>query len=151
MSSTSVTHRIRAPRAAVYGALIEAQAVSQWMVPDGMSSEIHSFEGREGGAFRISLTYDAPTDTGKTSAQTDTFHGRFQQLVPGERVVQVVEFETEDRSMQGEMTITYVLTDTADGTEVTATHDGLPLGVSPTDNETGFRMSLAKLAALLEP
>jgi hypothetical protein len=31
-----------------------------------------------------------------------------------------------------------------------AVHDGLPAGLSPADNETGWRMALAKLAALAE-
>lgn len=44
------------------------------MVPDQMTSHIHSFDAREGGRFRISLTYDAPTTAGKTNPQTDTFH-----------------------------------------------------------------------------
>ena len=70
--------------------------VQQWMVPDGMTSHVHSFDAREGGTFRISLTYDRPTSTGKTTAQTDTFHGRFVRLVPDTEVVQAVEFETDD-------------------------------------------------------
>jgi uncharacterized protein YndB with AHSA1/START domain len=120
------------------------------MVPDGMSSEIHTFEAREGGAFRISLTYDATTNTGKTSAQTDTFHGRFLKLVPNEQVVEVVEFETADPGMRGEMTITITLADADGGTDIIAVHDRLPTGLSAADNETGWRMSLAKLAALAE-
>ena len=42
------------------------------MVPDGMTSQVHEFDAREGGAFRISLTYDTPTGIGKTTAHTDT-------------------------------------------------------------------------------
>lgn len=118
------------------------------MVPDGMTSHVHQFEAREGGAFRISLTYDTPTGTGKTSAHTDTYHGRFVTLVPNERIVEVVEFETSDPAMQGEMTIT--LTEVDGGTELAAVHDRLPPGVAPADNETGWRMSLGKLAALVE-
>ncbi len=150
MSSTRLTQHVAAPRAAVYRALIDPQAVRQWMVPDGMTSEVHAFEAREGGSFRISLTYDAPTGSGKTSAQTDTFHGRFVRLVPDERVVETVEFETTDPAMQGEMTITYTLLEANDGTDVVATHEKLPPGLSPADNETGWRMSLQKLAALVE-
>src|SRR5690349_9185643 len=107
MPATRVRRHIDAPRARVYDALVDARAVAEWMVPDGMTSEVHAFDGREGGAFRISLTYDAPTGVGKTTAHTDTYHGRFVQLVPHERVVQVVEFETADPSMRGEMTITF--------------------------------------------
>ncbi len=120
------------------------------MVPDGMTSRIHEFNPYVGGRFRISLTYDIPTGTGKTSAHTDTFHGTFTRLVPNTEVVQVVEFESDDPQLQGEMTITYTLADEPGGTRVRARHDNLPPGLSPADNEVGFRTSLAKLAELAE-
>lgn len=150
MSSTRIRRHVKAPRAKVYNALIDARAVAAWMVPDGMTSHVQAFEGREGGTFRISLTYDAPTGVGKTSAHTDTYHGRFVKLVPGERVVQVLEFETEDPAMRGEMTVTFTLTDADGGTDVFAVHDDVPPGVPPADNELGWSLSLAKLAALVE-
>jgi uncharacterized protein YndB with AHSA1/START domain len=150
MTSTRITRRVNAPRAAVYRALLDADAVATWMVPTGMTSNVHAFDPREGGVFRISLTHDAPTGTGKTTAQTDTYHGRFVTLVPNEQVIEVVEFETEDPALQGEMTITMTLTDADGGTEITAVHDRLPPGLSSADNETGWRLSLAKLAALVE-
>ena len=83
-------------------------------------------------------------------AHTDTFHGRFVKLVTNEQVVQAVEFETTDPALRGEMTITYALADADGGTDVLAVHDGLPRGLSAADNEVGWRMSLAKLAALVE-
>src|SRR5437667_6723314 len=140
---------MKAPRASVYRALLDARAVATWMVPVGMTSHVHAFDAREGGAFRISLTYDAPTGTGKTSAHTDTFHGRFVKLVVNEQVVEVVEFETTDPALQGEMTITIALADADGGTDILAVHDGLPRGLSTTDNEAGWRSSLAKLAELV--
>ena len=141
---------IDAPRSAVYAALIDASAVAAWMVPDGMTSQVHEFDAREGGAFRVSLTYDAPNATGKTSAHTDTYHGRFVTLVPNEMVTEVMEFETADPAMQGAMTVTYTLKDADGSTEIIAVHDGVPPGVSSKDNEIGWRMSLGKLAELLE-
>lgn len=151
MCSTRIVRHVNAPRAAVYRALLDARAVATWMAPTGMTSHIHDFDPREGGAFRISLTYDAPTGTGKTTAHTDTHHGHFVTLAPGEQVVEVVEFETTDPALQGEMTITFSLADAdGGGTDLLALHDGLPPGVSPADNETGWRMSLDKLAALVE-
>jgi uncharacterized protein YndB with AHSA1/START domain len=150
VSSTRIGRRVNAPRAVVYRALLDAGAVATWMVPTGMTSHVHAFDAREGGAFRISLTYDAPTGTGKTTAHTDTYHGRFVALVPDERVVEVVEFETADPAMQGEMTITITLADAGGGTDLLAVHDGLPPGLSPADNEAGWRSSLTKLAALVE-
>jgi len=151
MNSTTVSCHVKAPPTIVYQALLDARAVAIWMVPAGMTSHVHAFDAREGGSFRISLTYDAPTGTGKTSAHTDTYHGRFVKLVPNVQVVQVVEFETTDPALQGEMTITYSLADADGGTDILAVHDKLPPGVPAADNETGWRMSLAKLAALVEP
>ena len=150
MTSTRISRRVNAPRAVVYGAFLDARAVATWMVPTGMTSHVHAFEGRQGGRFRISLTYDAPTGVGKTSAHTDTYHGRFVKLVPNERIVEVVEFETADPALRGEMTITITLADADGGTEVLAVHEGLPPGVPTADNETGWRETLAKLAALVE-
>ena len=151
MTVTRLSRRLDAPRSIVYRTLLDAGAVQRWMVPDGMTSEVHRFDAREGGEFRISLTYDAPTTAGKTTARTDTFHGRFVRLVPDREVVQVVEFETDDPAMQGEMRITWSLSDSGDGTTLTAVHENLPPGLSPADNELGWSISLGKLAALVEP
>jgi hypothetical protein len=68
--------------------------------------------------------------------------------------------------LRGEMTITVMLTAMDGGnaenggnnflseingrTRLEAVHDGLPPGLSPADNETGWRMALDKLAALVE-
>jgi uncharacterized protein YndB with AHSA1/START domain len=150
VSSTHVFRHAKAPRARVYRALLDARAVATWKVPTGMSCHVHSFDAREGGAFRISLTYDAPTGAGKTTAHTDTYHGRFVKLVSNERVVEVVEFETADPTLRGEMTITTSLVDADGGTDVLAVHDGLPPGLSSADNEAGWQEALVKLAALVE-
>jgi uncharacterized protein YndB with AHSA1/START domain len=150
MPSTRVSRHIDAPRALVYRALLDAQAIARWKVPDGMTCHVHELDAREGGMIRVSLTYDEPTGTGKTTAHTDTYHGRFVTLVPDERVVEIDEFETTDPALLGAMTITITLADRDGGTDLLAVHEGLPRGVSPADNETGWRMALDKLAALVE-
>jgi uncharacterized protein YndB with AHSA1/START domain len=71
MSSTRITQHINASRASVYRALLDPRAVATWKVPTGMTCHIHSFDAREGGSFRISLTYNEPTGTGKSTAHTD--------------------------------------------------------------------------------
>jgi len=123
MSSTRILQHINAPHAAVYRALLDPAAIARWKVPEGMSCEVHQFEPREGGALRISLTYDAATEGGKTSAHTDTYQGRFTKLVPNEQVVEVDEFETDDPSMRGEMTVTITLTDADGGTDLLAVQE----------------------------
>ena len=150
MSSTRISQHINASRANVYRALLDARAIATWKVPNGMTCHVHTFDGREGGSFRISLTYDRPTAAGKTTAHTDTYRGHFAKLVPDEQVVEVDEFETEDPALSGAMTITITLADADGGTNLFAVHDGLPPGVSSSDNETGWRMALAKLAAFVE-
>ena len=122
MYSTRISQHMSAPRSAIYGALLDAGAIAKWRVPSGMSSHVHQFEAREGGSFRISLTYDAPTGTGKSAPHTDTYHGYFAKLVPDEQVVEVFEFETADPALRGLMTMTTTLTDTDDGTEIMVVH-----------------------------
>ena len=139
MNSTRVSCHVNAPRASVYRALLDARAIAAWKVPTGMTCHVHAFEAREDGLFRISLTYDEPTGAGKTTAHTDTYHGRFVKLVPNEQVVEVVEFETPDPALRGEMTITTTLADADGGTDVLAVHDRLPPGLPTADNEAGWR------------
>jgi uncharacterized protein YndB with AHSA1/START domain len=150
MSTTRVSRHINTPRARVYRALLDARAIAMWKVPSGMTCHVHAFDPREGGSFRISLTYNEPTGTGKTTAHTDTYHGRFVKLVPNEQVVEVVEFETTDPTLRGEMTITTTLSDAGSGTDILAVHDGIPPGLPLADNEAGWREVLAKLAAFSE-
>lgn len=150
MKSTRISRHINAPRATVYNALVDPRAIAKWKVPEGMDCQVHAFDAREGGTFRVSLTYDSPTGRGKTTAHTDTYHGRFVKLMPNEQIVEVDEFETNDPELRGEMTITITLADGNGGTDLLAVHDGLPNGISPEDNQRGWQMALEKLAALVE-
>ncbi|MEV3970707.1 SRPBCC domain-containing protein [Streptomyces sp. NPDC050698] len=151
MYTSRVSGHVDAPRAAVYQALVSAEAIARWRVPAGMRAEVHEFDAREGGAFRVSLTYETPAASGKSAAHTDTYHGHFTRLVPGEQVVEVLEFETTDPALGGTMTLTTTLTDAEDGgTDVLMVHEGIPDAVPAADNETGTRMALAHLARLVE-
>ncbi|WP_309094696.1 SRPBCC domain-containing protein [Streptomyces sp.] len=151
MYTTRVSGHVDAPCAAVYRALVSAEAIARWRVPDGMTCAVHEFEAREGGGFRVSLTYEAPDAVGKSAARTDTYHGRFARLVPGREVVEVLEFETDDPALGGTMTLTTTLTDDGTGgTDVVVLHEGVPDAVPAADNETGTRTALQKLARFVE-
>lgn len=141
---------IKAPRERVYSALLDPAAVSDWKFPAGMACHVHEFDPREGGAVRISSTYEARDRMGKTHGRTDTYRGRFVRLVPDELLVEVDEFETDDPALRGEMTTTISLRDADGGTQLLAVHGPLPDGLSPTDNELGWRQALARLAAHVE-
>src|SRR6266567_4571765 len=150
MYSTQIFRHMNTPRPAVYQALLDAGAIAKWRMPAGMSSHVHEFDPHEGGSFRISLTYDAPTETGKSAPRTDTYHGHFVKLVPDEQVVKVFKFETADPGLRGKMTMTTTLSEAAGGIDVFVVHEGIPDQVPPADNETGTRMALANLARLVE-
>ncbi|WP_430331309.1 SRPBCC family protein [Rhodococcus sp. ACT016] len=150
MPTTRVHRTLHAPRWRVFGALTDPEAIATWRVPAGMTAEVHEFDARVGGVFRISLTYDSPDRAGKSSAHTDTYHGHFAEIVPDERVVEVLEFETDDPVVRGEMRLSITLRDNDGGTELTAEHDGLPPGVAPDDNELGWTEALDRLARLVD-
>ncbi|GAA2404908.1 SRPBCC domain-containing protein [Streptomyces coeruleofuscus] len=151
MYTTRVSGHVGAPRADVYRALVSAEAIACWRVPAGMSCEVHEFDAREGGRFRVSLTYEAPDATGKSAAHTDTYHGHFARLVPDEQVVEVLAFEAVDPALGGTMTLTTTLTDAdGGGTDVLMVHEGIPDAVPAADNETGTRMALENLARFVE-
>jgi uncharacterized protein YndB with AHSA1/START domain len=103
MYTTRVSHRVRAPRSAIYRALLDADAIARWRVLDGMSGQVHELDAREGGFFRVSLSCDAPDGPGKSAQRTDTYDGHFVSLTPDERVVEALEFETEDPALRVHM------------------------------------------------
>ncbi len=151
-ASTQVSKTIRAPRKAVYQACLDPDAVALWRAPTNMKGHVHDFDAREGGTFRMSLTYRDPARSpgGKTSDHTDTFKGRFVELVPDGKIVEAIEFESPDPRFSGEMKIVTTFTDSAGDTKVTILCQDIPAGIRLDDNEMGCRSSLENLAALVE-
>jgi uncharacterized protein YndB with AHSA1/START domain len=150
-ASTVVSRIIEVPPEAVYRAFLDPDAVATWLPPGSMSGIIHAFDAREGGAFSMSLVYpdDDRPSRGKTSPSTDTFKGRFETLVPNEKIVWKTVFDSTDPAFAGEMTVATTLEPAGDGTKVTITCENIPPGIKPEDNEEGCRASLEKLASFL--
>jgi uncharacterized protein YndB with AHSA1/START domain len=135
----------------VYAALIDPQALTAWLPPDGMSGEFERFDARPGGSYRLVLTYaDAATARGKAGADSDIVEARFVDLVPGVRVVQAVDFVSDDPAYAGTMTMTWELAPLDAGTRVDIRADDVPAGISAEDHAAGLASSLANLAAYLE-
>ncbi len=150
--STQVSQIVKAPRELVYQAFLDSKAVETWLAPDTMKGHIDRFETREGGTFRMSLTYLNQGDSGlgKTSDNTDTFEGKFVELVPNEKIVWVTEFDSDNPDFAGAMRIIWTLKDIEAGTDVTVLMEDIPNGIRLEDNELGSRQSLQKLAAYVE-
>ncbi|WP_066798782.1 SRPBCC family protein [Sphingomonas soli] len=152
MSRTDAAFRvIAAPADRLYAALIDPDALVQWLPPEGMSGRIEAFDPRPGGIYRIRLTYDAPgAAEGKTDDDSDVSAGEFVELVQNVRVVQRGTFESEDPSMAGTMTFTWRFDPVDGGTRVTVTAEGVPPGIRRKDHLDGLRSTLANLAAFAE-
>jgi uncharacterized protein YndB with AHSA1/START domain/uncharacterized protein YciI len=148
--TVTVSRLVHAPRASVYKALLDPEAVSIWRTPHDMTCVVHEFDAREGGAFRVSLTYATARRLGKTSGATDTYGGRFQQLIPDTMVREVVEFASDDPALRGALVATTTLADAQGGTDVVLTHEGVPAAVRLEDDELGCTMALEQLARLVE-
>ena len=148
----SASRVIGASPQTIYRAFLDPEAVASWRPPQGMNAQIHEFDGREGGTFRMSFAYAGPDHNlrGKTSDHADVFHGRFVELVPGERIVEVVEFESDDPVFAGAMTVTTTFKAVPGGTEVAVLCENVPSGISASDHRAGIGSTLANLASFTE-
>lgn len=146
----AASREIPAPAARVYWALVDPVALAAWLPPDGMRGRFDWFDARPGGSYRLVLTYLDPTKAhGKTTADSDIVDARFVELVPGVRVVQDVDFVSDDPANAGTMTMTWELTATDVGTRVDIRAENVPAGISAEDHAAGLSSSLANLAAYL--
>lgn len=136
----------------IYQAFVHPEALVSWLPPDGMRGQVYAFDARNGGAYRLSLTYVDPDHStpGKTSEHADVIQGRFLELVPNERIVQLVEFESEDPAFEGTMKMTWTLATVPAGTEVTIICENVPEGIRQQDHDAGLRSTLENLAAFTE-
>lgn len=153
MSRTDRASRVvAAPIERVFAALIDPDALTAWLPPSGMIGRFEHFDAREGGSYRMVLTYaDASTAPGKATADSDVVEARFIAIVPGVRVVQAVDFVSDDPRFAGTMTMTWEVTatgsDTDSGTRVDIRADHVPVGISAEDHAAGLASSLENLAA----
>jgi uncharacterized protein YndB with AHSA1/START domain len=141
---------IAAPPEKVYAALVDADALSAWLPPAGMSGRFERFDLRPGGSYRMVLTYaDPSTSRGKATANSDIVEARFVDIVSGVRVVQAVDFVSDDPDYAGTMTMTWEVTAVEGGTRVDITADDVPDAVSPEDHAAGLNSSRVNLADYL--
>jgi uncharacterized protein YndB with AHSA1/START domain len=151
-TSTRTSRVIRARPAEIYESFMNPAALVAWLPPAEMTGEIHEFDARVGGGYRMSLFYP-PTERsfrGKTSDREDMFTVWFVELTPPRKIVETVNFDTTDPAFLGEMTIVWTFEEVAGGTEVTVVCTNLPPGLRAEDNEAGSRLSLEQLARRFE-
>jgi uncharacterized protein YndB with AHSA1/START domain len=145
-----VSRVVAAPLEKVYAALVDPDALAAWLPPEGMSGRFEHFELRPGGGYRLVLTYDAASDTGKTTTDSDVVDVRFVAIEPDRCVVHAVDFVSDDPRFAGTMTMTWATSRVPGGTLVEIRADDVPDGISEEDHAAGLTSSLANLAAHLE-
>lgn len=134
---------IKAPAERIYQAFLDPDALAAWLPPDGMVARTHSMDARVGGSFRMSF-YTV------NKSWSNTFGGKYVELVPNRKIVHTDAFETDDPTMKGEMRVTIVLTPQEGGTLLEITQEGIPAPVAG-GSPYGWAQSLNKLAQLTEP
>jgi len=140
-----------APPGRVWAALVDPEALLVWLPPAGMTARFERFDARPGGSYRMVLTYaDASGAPGKATADSDVVEARFVDIVPGERVVQAVDFVSDDPAYAGTMTMTWEVAAVEGGTRVDIVAEDVPDGVSAEDHAAGLSSSLANLADYVE-
>src|ERR1700760_688483 len=142
---------IAAPPGCVWAALVDPGALMAWLPPGGRTGGFERFDARPGGSYRLVLTYsDASGAPGKATAESDVVEARFVDIVPGERVVQAVDFVSDDPAYAGTMTMTWEVTAAGAGTRVDIVAQDVPEGISAEDHAAGLASSLRNLAAYVE-
>jgi uncharacterized protein YndB with AHSA1/START domain len=151
-ASTRTSRVVAAPPDALYDAFVNPDVLLAWLPPARMTGELHAFDARVGGGYRMTLRHppEERRFRGKTTDREDVVDVRFVELTPPRRIVEAVTFVTDDPAFRGEMSLTITLEPVRGGTDVTMLFENLPPGLRPEDNDAGARLSLGQLAARFE-
>ena len=142
-NNTVRLHRVlRAPPQRVYKAFLDPHAKARWLPPYGFLGQMHEDNPTVGGTYRMSFINFG-------TGSSHSFHGKYVELVPGERIRYTDQFD--DPGMPEEMNVTVELRAVACGTEIHITQDNLPPQIPVEFCYLGWQESLAQLAHLVEP
>lgn len=144
--SVTVNRVIEAPPERVYDAFVDPDELAAWFPPEGFSCEVHEFDATEGRSFRMSFNAEIE----ELEPYASTFHGTYEELTPGERIVYTETFESDDPGMAGETTTTITFEEVSEGTEVSVRQEGIPEAIPPEDANEGWIDSLENLADVVE-
>ena len=129
---------IAVPREDVFRAWTEAEALSAWFGPKGVTARITELDPRPGGRYRCEMNEEGTFCVG----------GQFREVVPSERLVFTWTWENGAfADLETEVEIT--LADVAGGTELTLVHRRLPSDEAREKHNQGWTGSLECLADYL--
>lgn len=143
MSTVTVRlHRVlRATPERVYRAFLDADAMAKWLPPNGFTGKVHHVDAKVGGTYKMSFT-------NFSTGQSQSFGGKYLELVPNERIRHTDEFD--DPNLPGEMQTTISVRQVSCGTELDIVQEGIPEAIPPEACYLGWQESLTLLAQLVE-
>lgn len=135
-------HRVlSAPPERVYRAFTEPDALAKWLPPYGFACQVHHFDGRVGGGFRMSFRHMG-------NGQAQSFGGEYLEMAPGRKLVYVDRFD--DPNLPGEMRVTVSFETVSCGTDLKIEQAGIPEAIPVEMCYLGWQQSLAQLTLLVE-
>ncbi|CAB3729842.1 SRPBCC family protein [Paraburkholderia rhynchosiae] len=142
-TGTIKLHRVlRAPAERIYRAFLEPDALAKWLPPYGFTCQVHHFEGRVGGTYKMSFR-------NFSSGNGHSFGGEYVELVPFEKIRYTDRFD--DPNLPGQMSATITFREVSCGTELTVLQEGVPEVIPVEMCYLGWQESLMQLAKLVEP
>lgn len=143
MPNTIKLHRVlRAPTSRVFKAFSTPDAIAKVFPPFGFTCQVHSFDFKVGGGFRMSFSNFG-------TGSSHSFGGRYLEIVPNERLVYTDSFD--DPNLPGEMSVTIEFKTVMCGTELIITQAGVPDQIPAEMCYLGWQETLIQLAQLVEP
>ena len=152
MSSTKNSKIIKASPETIFSAFTNPEALGIWLTPGDMTGKVHSFDLKAGGGYEMSLYYpqSEKESRGKTSKNEDRFSAKFVEITPFNKIVQTINFDSDNPAFSGEMIMEVTFEAVGNGTKVTFVFKNIPPGIRPEDNEAGTESTLEKLARYVE-
>lgn len=126
----------------VYRAFTDADALTQWLPPNGFTAKMHHADIRTGGNYKMSFT-------NFTTGKGHSFGGEYLEMVPNSLMRYVDRFD--DPNLPGEMEVTVTLKQVSVGTELHIVQSGIPAPIPVEACYLGWQESLCNLARLVEP
>ncbi|QGU07194.1 hypothetical protein COCCU_06275 [Corynebacterium occultum] len=143
MSRTDVLSRhISASPNQVYTALVDPKALCSWLPPEGWSCRFEGFVLSEEGGFRM-------IHSDQTSNRTDVLDAHFVEIIPEEKLVMNLSFESEDPDLAGTLQIIWELAPLAGGSLLTLSARNAPSGITAEGQRESMTTALANLSDYL--
>jgi uncharacterized protein YndB with AHSA1/START domain len=143
MPNTIRLHRVLAAKPEkVYRAFTEADALAQWLPPDGFTGTVHHIDAKIGGTHKMSFR-------NFTTGDSHSFGGEYLEMVPGERLRYTDRFDNP--GLPGQMQVTVIFKAVSAGTELQIVQEGVPDAIPAENCYLGWQQSLNNLATLVEP